>query len=193
VTDQRDLPIVSFPTQAAWAEWLEKNHVTSQGVWVKIAKKTTGVRSVSYAEALDAALCYGWIDGQKAKLDDDFWLQRFTPRRTRSKWSKINCTKATALIQNGEMKPAGLLEVERAKSDGRWDAAYEGQSTATVPADLQKELDKNEAAARFFETLSSVNRYAILYRVQDAKRPETRKRRIDKYVQMLNEHRTLHP
>jgi uncharacterized protein YdeI (YjbR/CyaY-like superfamily) len=160
---------------------------------MKIAKKTTKVGSISYAEALDAALCYGWIDGQKAKLDGDFWLQRFTPRRTRSRWSKINCTKATALIQNGQMKPAGLREVERAKADGRWDAAYEGQSTATVPADLQQELDKNEEAARFFETLSSVNRYAILYRIQDAKRPETRKRRIEKYVHMLNDHQTIHP
>lgn len=193
MTDKRDLPIVSFGTQVAWARWLDKNHEDSPGVWLKIARRSAAVESVSYAEALDIALCYGWIDGQKDKLDDDFWLQRFTPRRARSKWSKINRTKAAALIESGQMKPAGLREVERAKADGRWEAAYEGQRTATVPEDLQRALKKNKEARRFFETLSSVNRYAILYRIQDAKRPETRKRRIDKYVQMLNEHQTIHP
>lgn len=193
LTDKRDLPIVSFATQTAWARWLDKNHDDSPGVWLKIARKSAGVGSVSYAEALEIALCYGWIDGQKDKLDDDFWLQRFTPRRARSKWSRINRTKATALMESGRMKPAGAREVERAKADGRWNAAYEGQRTATVPEDLQRELNKNREARKFFETLSSVNRYAILYRIQDAKKPETRKRRIDKYVQMLNDHETIHP
>ena len=139
------------------------------------------------------ALCHGWIDGQKGKFDDDYWLQRFTPRRTRSKWSKVNRDKATKLIESGEMKPAGLREVERAKADGRWDAAYEAQSEATVPEDLRRELEKNEAAQEFFATLDSTNRYAILYRIQDAKKPETRARRIEKYVTMMNERRKLYP
>ena len=190
---QADLPVRSFPSQAKWATWLEKNHEASPGIWLKIAKKGSGFKSVSYDEALDVALCYGWIDGQKGRFDDDFWVQRFTPRTSRSKWSKINCTKATALIGSGQMKPAGLKEVQRAKADGRWDAAYDSQRTATVPPDLQQELDSNEEARRFFDGLSSVNRYAILYRIQDAKRPETRRRRIERYVQMLSEGKTLHP
>lgn len=184
---------VSFATRDQWTAWLEKNHDSSPGVWLKIAKKGSGVETVSYPEALDAALCYGWIDGQKGRFDERFWVQRFTPRRPRSKWSKINCGKALALIEKGEMRPAGLREVRRAQVDGRWDAAYQGQATATVPRDLQRELDRNKAARDFFATLSSVNRYAILYRIQDAKRPETRARRIQKYVQMLSDHETIHP
>jgi uncharacterized protein YdeI (YjbR/CyaY-like superfamily) len=131
------------------------------------------------------ALCYGWIDGQKASFDDRYWLQRFTPRRSRSKWSKVNRQKATELIERGAMKPAGLREVERAKADGRWDAAYDAQSTATVPDDLRRELEKNDAAREFFQTLNSANRYAILYQIGDAKKPETRARRIEKFVAML--------
>ena len=191
--DQHELPVLFFRSKEKWARWLEKNHEDSLGVWLKIAKKATSVDSVSYEEALDVALCYGWIDGQKGKFDDDFWLQRFTPRRPRSKWSKINCDRATALIKSGEMRPAGRREVERAKTDGRWDAAYEGQATIGVPDDLQRELDANPGARRFFESLSSANRYAILYRIQDAKRPETRRRRIEKYMKMLNDHQTIHP
>jgi uncharacterized protein YdeI (YjbR/CyaY-like superfamily) len=193
LSDSRDLPVLSFESRAEWAAWLDKNHADATGVWLKIARLSARQESVSYVDALDVALCYGWIDGQKGKLDDDFWLQRFTPRRPRSKWSKINRAKATALIASGEMKAPGRREVERARADGRWDAAYEGQRSATVPPDLQKELDANKDAREFFETLSSVNRYAILYRIQDAKRPETRKRRIDKYVQMLKEQKTIHP
>ncbi len=187
------LPIVSFASRREWAAWLGKEHAASSGLWLKIAKKGSGVVSVSYADALEEALCYGWIDGQKGKLDDLYWLQRFTPRRPRSKWSKTNRTKATELVERGKMKPAGLREIERAKADGRWDAAYDAQSTATVPGDLHRELEANPRAKEFFSTLDSINRYAILYRIKDAKRPETRARRIAKFVAMLNEHEKIHP
>ena len=162
-------------------------------MWLKIAKKGSGIETVSYPEALEVALCYGWIDGQKASFDDRYWLQRFTPRRSRSKWSKVNRQKATELIERGAMKPAGLREVERAKADGRWDAAYDAQSTATVPDDLRRELEKNDAAREFFQTLNSANRYAILYQIGDAKKPETRARRIEKFVAMLAERKKLYP
>ena len=152
-----------------------------------------GVESVSYAEAVDGALCYGWIDGQTASLDGRFYLQRYTPRRARSKWSKINRKKVEALIAAGRMKAAGLAEIERAKADGRWDAAYDSPSTATVPEDLREKLDENPKAAAFFEALNSTNRYAILYQIQDAKRPETRARRIDKFVAMLNNDEKPYP
>src|ERR671914_2463970 len=146
----KDLPIVPFASRAAWEAWLKEHHAASDGLWLKIAKKGSGIETVSYAEALEAALCYGWIDGQKASFDDRYWLQRFTPRRLRSKWSKVNRQKATELIKRGEMKPAGLREVERAKADGRWASAYDAQSTATVPDDLRRELEKNEVARVFF-------------------------------------------
>jgi uncharacterized protein YdeI (YjbR/CyaY-like superfamily) len=187
------LPIVSFLSPDEWEEWLDDEYATSRGVWLKIARKGTGRLSVSYDEALDVALAYGWIDGQKGRYDDEHWVQRFTPRTPRSRWSKINCARAGALIAAGRMRPAGLAEVERAKADGRWEAAYDGQSTATVPEDLQRALDANPAARDFFATLSGANRYAILYRVQDAKRPDTRARRIAQLVEMLAERRTLHP
>ena len=193
MTSQPDLPILPFASRASWAAWLAENHETSNGVWLKIAKKGSGIETVSYAEALDAALCHGWIDGQKGRFDDCYWLQRFTPRRPRSKWSKVNREKATRLISDGEMQPAGLREVERARADGRWDAAYEAQSKATVPEDLRRELEKDEAAGAFFATLNSANRYAILYNIQDAKKPETRARRIGKYVAMLREGKKVHP
>ncbi len=193
MTAKPDLPIIAFASSNAWETWLEKHHATANGLWLKIAKKGSGIDTVSYAEALDVALCYGWIDGQKASFDDHHWLQRFTPRRPRSKWSKLNREKATELIKRGEMKPAGLREVERATQDGRWDAAYDAQSTATVPDDLRREFDKNVVARKFFSTLDSRNRYAILYQIQDAKKPETRARRIEKYVAMLNEHKKIYP
>ena len=170
MTAKPDLPIIAFASSNAWETWLEKHHATANGLWLKIAKKGSGIDTVSYAEALDVALCYGWIDGQKASFDDHHWLQRFTPRRPRSKWSKVNREKATELIKRGEMKPAGLREVERATQDGRWDAAYDAQSTATVPDDLRREFDKNVVARKFFSTLDSRNRYAILYQIQDAKK-----------------------
>jgi uncharacterized protein YdeI (YjbR/CyaY-like superfamily) len=193
MTAKPDLPIIAFASSNAWETWLEKHHATANGLWLKIAKKGSGIDTVSYAEALDVALCYGWIDGQKASFDDHHWLQRFTPRRPRSKWSKVNRVKATELIKRGEMKPAGLREVERATQDGRWDAAYDAQSTATVPDDLRREFDKNVVARKCFSTLDSRNRYAILYQIQDAKNPETRARRIEKYVAMLNEHKKIYP
>ena len=187
MTVKPDLPILPFASRSLWEEWLTENHQTSNGLWLRIAKKNSGIRTVSYAEALAVALCHGWIDGQKDGFDDDYWLQRFTPRRTRSKWSTVNREKATKLMESGEMKPAGLREVERARADGRWDAAYEAQSKATVPEDLRRELEKNQAAQEFFAALDGTNRYAILYRIQDAKKPETRARRIEKYVAMLTE------
>ena len=193
MTTKSDLPIVPFASRYAWEAWLEDHHATSGGLWLKIAKKGSGIETVSYAQALDVALCYGWIDGQKASFDEDYWLQRFTPRRARSKWSKVNRRKATELIEAGKMKPTGLWEVERAKQDGRWDAAYDAQSTATVPDDLRRELENNEPAREFFATLDSGNRYAILYQIQDAKKPETRARRIEKYAAMLSEQKKIYP
>jgi uncharacterized protein YdeI (YjbR/CyaY-like superfamily) len=193
MTTAADLPIIPFASREAWAAWLEEQHATSDGLWLKFAKKGSGLDTVTYAEAVEVALCYGWIDGQVRKLDEDHYLQRFTPRRARSRWSKINRQKATELIERGEMKPAGLREVERAKADGRWDAAYDAPSTATVPEDLRRELEKNEPAREFFETLDGRNRYAILYQIQDARRPETRARRIEKYVAMLGEGKKIYP
>lgn len=193
MTDKQDLPIMPFASPGDWEAWLDEHHATSNGLWLKIAKKGSNIATVSYAEALDAALCYGWIDSQKGRFDEDYFLQRFTPRRPRSKWSRINRDKAEKLIEIGEMKPAGLREVEKAKADGRWDAAYASQSKATVPEDLKRKLDENPEAAAFFETLDSTNRYAILYRIQDAKKPETRARRIAEYVTMLSKNEKLHP
>ncbi len=193
MTVKPELPIVPFASREAWETWLEEQHAVSQGVWLKIAKKGSGIETVTYAEALDVALCYGWIDSQADKFDGDYWLQRFTPRKPRSKWSQVNREKITKLTEAGRMRPAGLREVERAKADGRWDAAYEPQSAATVPEDLRLELEKNGGAREFFETLDGTNRYAILYRIQDAKKPETRARRIAKYVEMLVERKKLYP
>ena len=186
------LPIIAFASRAKWKTWLAKNHATAPGVWLEIAKKGSAVASVSYPEAIEVALCYGWIDGQKAATDDDRWLQRFTPRTAKSRWSKINRDKATELIDRGEMQPAGLKEIEAARADGRWDAAYAGQRTMTVPDDLRDALKRNARARAFFETIDSANRYAILYRIHDAKKPETRAARIAKFVSMLAEHRTIH-
>jgi uncharacterized protein YdeI (YjbR/CyaY-like superfamily) len=184
--DRQGLPVLPFASQAAWSEWLAANHDTSKGLWLKIAKAGSGNDSVTYAEAVDAALCHGWIDGQKGAYDEAWWVQRFTPRGPRSKWSKINCGKAEALIASGEMQAAGLGEVQRAKVDGRWAAAYEPQRTATIPDDLAAALDANPAAAAFFGTLKGASRYAILYRIGDAKRPATRAQRIEKFVEMLS-------
>jgi uncharacterized protein YdeI (YjbR/CyaY-like superfamily) len=188
-----DLPVIAFATCERWEAWLAAEHAAAAGVWLKIAKKASGIESVNYAQALDVALCYGWIDGQKGRLDDQFFLQRFTPRKARSKWSQVNCAKATALIERGAMRAAGLAQVEQAKADGRWEAAYPAQSAAAVPEDLRRALEANPAAAAFFATLSSVNRYAILYRLHHVSDPERRAVRIAAYVEMLAEGRTLHP
>src|SRR5579875_1939236 len=176
-----ELPVISFGSAQAWDAWLAEHHAASAGIWLKIAKKGSGVTTVSYAEALDVALCHGWIDGQKGALDEDYWLQRFTPRKPGSRWSRINREKAERLIAGGRMRPTGMREVEAARADGRWDAAYEGQRTIGVPPDLARALADNDEAREFFATLNSVNRYAILYRIGDAKRPETRARRIARY------------
>src|SRR6266508_2795297 len=182
---KQGLPIVQLASAQEGEAWLEEQHETAKGLWLKIAKKAAGIETVSYPEALEVALCYGWIDGQKGSYDKRFWLQRFTPRGPRSKWSQINRDKVEELVAQGRMKPAGLATVEQARADGRWDAAYEPQSRATVPDDLQHALDENPQAKAFFETLNGVNRYAILYRIRDAKRPETRARNIEKFVAML--------
>jgi uncharacterized protein YdeI (YjbR/CyaY-like superfamily) len=178
-------PVRAFASQDEWEAWLDAEHANSDGVWVKFAKKGSGVQTVVYAEALDVALCYGWIDSQVMTLDERFYLQKFTPRRSRSKWSQINREKIEQLTKAGRMKPAGLEQVELAKADGRWDASYPSASTIEVPDDLQKALDANPKAAAFFATLSGSNRYAFLYRLHDAKRPETRARRLEKFVGML--------
>ncbi|WP_207955778.1 YdeI/OmpD-associated family protein [Rubrobacter marinus] len=193
MADKPDLPILPFASREAWGAWLDEHHASSDGLWLKIAKKGSGLETVSYAEAVEVALCYGWIDGQGRGLDDACWLQRFTPRRPRSRWSRVNREKATRLIESGAMKPAGLREVERARADGRWDAAYEAPSKATVPDDLRRELEKNEVARTFFDALDGTNRYAILYRIGEAKKPETRARRIEKYVTMLGEGKKIYP
>jgi uncharacterized protein YdeI (YjbR/CyaY-like superfamily) len=186
------LPVLELADREAWAAWLDAEHASSPGVWLRIAKAGAGARSVSYADGLDVALCHGWIDGQKRPLDDRFWLQRFTPRKGRSRWSKRNRARAEELIATGEMAPAGLAEVERARADGRWEAAYDSPATATVPPDLRAALDAEPAAAAFFAGLDGANRYAILYRVQEARRPETRARRIATFVAMLAEGRRIH-
>ena len=186
-----DLPVLEFASPAEFDAWLREHHETEPGLWLKVAKK--GSVGVSYPQAVELALCYGWIDGQARSLDDMHYLQRFTPRTARSKWSKINRDKVTALIEAGRMTPAGLRAVAAAKADGRWDAAYAGPATATVPPDLRSALDANPAAAEFFATLDSRNRFAILHRTQDAKRPETRARRIDKFVTMLANSEKIYP
>jgi uncharacterized protein YdeI (YjbR/CyaY-like superfamily) len=188
-----ELEIRSFATLADWAEWLDEHHASVDALWLKFAKKESGIASITYAEALDMALCYGWIDGQAKGIDEIHWLQRFGVRRPRSKWSKRNRRKAEELIKSGRMKPAGVREVKAAKADGRWDAAYDSPRTATVPPDLQAELDANPDAKAFFATLDGTNRYAILYRIQEAKKPETRARRIAQFVAMLLEKKTIHP
>ena len=187
-----ELPILLFATPADFEAWLEENHGESGGIWLKIAKKGSGETSISYAEGLELALCFGWIDSQKRGLDESFFLQRFTPRRPRGRWSRINREKVEALIAAKAMRPAGMAEVEAAKADGRWEAAYEGARTAKVPDDLQRELDANEAAREFFATLDGSNRYAILYRLDEAKKPETRERRLRKFVAMLERGEKIH-
>jgi uncharacterized protein YdeI (YjbR/CyaY-like superfamily) len=185
--------VLSFATQRRFAAWLAKHHTSSTGVWIKIAKAASGFTSIKYAEAVETALCWGWIDSQSKGIDDDWYRQRFTPRGRRSPWSTLNCAKADALVAAGKMNPAGLAEIDRAKKDGRWARAYDPPSRATVPADLAAALAVNSRASRFFRRLDSVNRYAILHRVQQATKPETRARRIANFVKMLARKEKLHP
>jgi uncharacterized protein YdeI (YjbR/CyaY-like superfamily) len=187
-----ELPALLFSDAGEMEAWLEENNDPSEGLWLKIAKKGAREPSVTYDEAVELALSFGWIDSQVRRFDDQHYLQRFTPRRPRGRWSKINREKAEALIAAGKMRPGGLAEVEAAQADGRWDAAYEGQRTAKVPPDLQRRLDANPAAREFFDSLDGANRYAIVYRLDDAKKPETRKRRLDKFVAMLERGEKIH-
>jgi uncharacterized protein YdeI (YjbR/CyaY-like superfamily) len=193
VADQvPDLPVEQFPSARAWERWLARNHARSPGVWLEIAKKGAAATTVSYPEAVDVALCYGWIDGVRHKKDETYFRQRFTPRTRTSKWSKINRDKVEALVAAGRMQPSGQAAVDAARADGRWDAAYAGSRSIEVPDDLARALRRNARAHRAFETLDSRNRYSIVYRVNDAKRPETRARRIETFVVMLAEGRTIH-
>lgn len=189
---EAELPIVTFPTAGHLDVWLEKHHASSRGVWLRLAKKGSDETTVTYAEAVEIALCWGWIDGQKKSHDDVSWLQKFTARGPNSVWSKINHDKAQALIASGEMKAPGLAAIERAKANGRWAAAYDPQSRAKVPDDLRAALDASPRAKAFFATLDSANRYAVLFRVHTANKPETRAKRIARFVEMLAAHQKLH-
>ena len=188
-----DLPVHAFATQADFEAWLETEHERAPGLWIRIAKKASGIPTVTPADAIDSCLCFGWIDGKRISGDETTFLQRYTPRRRRSKWSKINRARAEELMAAGRVRPAGLAEIERAKADGRWEAAYDSPANATVPDDLRAALDAEPRAADAFERLDATNRYAVLYRVHDAKRPETRERRIRQFVEMLARGERLYP
>ena len=187
-----DLPVRRFASRAAWEKWLRANHDRSPGMWIELAKKDSGVDSVSRADALEVALRYGWIDSQSMTVDEKRYRQRFTPRRSRSKWSKINCAAVERLHAEGRLAPAGIREMEAAKGDGRWEAAYDSPRTMAVPPDLEARLARNARARRAFQKLDSQNRYAILYRLHHAKRADTRQRRLDQFVAMLEAGRTIH-
>ena len=190
---QSGLPVVFFKNQSSWEAWLSKNNSLSKGVWLRIAKKISKLESLSYLKAVETALCYGWIDGQKKTYDEESWLQRFGPRGSRSIWSKINRTKAEELILQGRMRPSGLVAIEKAKGNGQWEKAYDSQKTAMPARDFEKILKSRPKAKAFFEKLDSQNRYAILFRIHNAKKPETRQKRIKKFVEMLERHEKLHP
>jgi len=187
-----DLPILLFDTQQEWSTWLKENHKQPKGLWLKLAKTSSDKMSVRYAEALEEALRYGWIDGQKQAYNGEYWLQKFTPRNPKSVWSKVNVAKAEALITSGKMQPAGLAAVDLAKQDGRWSAAYDSPSTTTIPEDFQAALDANPKAKQFFETLNRANVYGFCWRIQTAKKPETRRARIEKFIEMLSQGKKLH-
>jgi uncharacterized protein YdeI (YjbR/CyaY-like superfamily) len=178
-------PILQLASPEEWEAWLDAEHAGSDGVWLKFAKKGSGVTTVLYPEALDVALCFGWIDSQVMTLDERFYLQKFTPRRSKSKWSKINVEKIEALTKAGRMRPAGLEQVELAKADGRWDAAYSSPANMTEPPDLKKALKASPKAAEFWATLNKSNRFAAIYQLEDAKKPETRERRLAKFIGMF--------
>jgi uncharacterized protein YdeI (YjbR/CyaY-like superfamily) len=192
VTGSAPGAIRGFKTRKDFTAWLEKNHKTSPALWVRIAKKGSGIKSITYAEGVEVALCYGWIDAQKLPESETAWLQRFMPRRPRSIWSRINREKALALIVNGQMNEAGLVEIERAKKDGRWEAAYDSPSGASVPPDFERELERHPKAKEFFKSISAANRYAIIWRLQTAKKAETRAKRARSFIEMLEKGETLH-
>jgi uncharacterized protein YdeI (YjbR/CyaY-like superfamily) len=187
-----ELPVISFKSQKAWATWLAKNHSKSNGVWIHCYKKNSGIRSITRIEALDEALCYGWIDGQAKGVDEKSWLQKFTPRRSKSIWSKINIENIQRLTDAGKMKPSGLKEVELAKQDGRWEKAYDSPSSSQVPEDFLKKLSANKKAKEFFETLNRSNVYAITWRLQTAKKEETREKRMNLILEMLAAGKKFH-
>jgi uncharacterized protein YdeI (YjbR/CyaY-like superfamily) len=188
----KELPVLRFASRAAWQKWLAANHERSPGVWIELAKKGSGLPSITFPEALEVALCYGWIDSQSLSVDEKRYRQRFTPRRARSKWSKINCAAVERLHAEGLLAPAGLREMEAAKRDGRWEAAYASPKAIVVPPDLEARLAESPRARRAFEALDGRNRYAILYRLHDAKRADTRRRRLEQFVAMLEAGRTIH-
>lgn len=187
-----ELPTLPFANKKKWTDWLAKQHDKSAGVWLQIAKRDSGIATVTYDDALESALCYGWIDGQKKGFDEKYWLQKFTPRGPKSIWSKINAEKVERLIKSGEMMPAGLKAIEAAKKDGRWDVAYASQKNISIPEDFQAALDKNQKAKAFFETLRSAERYSFLFRIQTAKKAETRAKRIQQFVEMLERNEKFH-
>lgn len=187
-----EVPTLLFENASHWEAWLREHHAELNGVWIKLAKKASGIPSVTYGEALDVALCFGWIDGQKKALDGSFFLQRFTPRRPRSLWSKRNTTRCVELTVAGKMQPSGLAEVEAAKRDGRWDAAYDSPKTMVLPDDFLTALEKNHRALTFFNTLSQSNKYGIAWRLQTARTPETRMRRFEALIAMLDRGESLH-
>jgi uncharacterized protein YdeI (YjbR/CyaY-like superfamily) len=187
-----EYPELFFETPAEWRDWLEINHAIEKGVWLRFYKKGSGIASLNYAGALDEALCFGWIDGQSKSLDENSYLQKFTPRRAKSIWSKRNIEHIARLIQEGKMKPSGLKEAEAAKTDGRWQKAYDSPANMTVPEDFLRELSKDKKALVFFETLNKTNTYAIAWRLQTAKRQETRERRIKTIIEMLSRGEKFH-
>jgi uncharacterized protein YdeI (YjbR/CyaY-like superfamily) len=195
MTEQKttNLPILLFADQPAFEAWLKHHQSDQMGVLIKLAKKGSGFNSINYDQAVESALCYGWIDSQASAFDDKFYLQKFTPRKSKSKWSKLNTEKAEALIASGRMQPSGYHQVELAKADGRWAAAYDPRSQITVPEDFQTAMDENQRAKEFFSSLNSINRYAILHRLQEAKRPETRATRIKKFIEMLANNQKIYP
>lgn len=184
---------LAFKSSIAFRDWLEKNHAGTEGIWLRIYKKDSGKASITYAEALDQVLCFGWIDGQKRPNDENSWLQKFTPRRAKSGWSKLNTQHAERLIKSGQMTPAGLEAVKAAQADGRWEAAYASPRNATPPEDFLKLLGTNKEAKAFFASLNKANIYAIVYRLQTAKKPETRERRMKKIFEMLTRGEKFHP
>jgi uncharacterized protein YdeI (YjbR/CyaY-like superfamily) len=187
-----ELPVISFISVRQWERWLSSNHADTKGIWLQFYKKNAGVKSITHAEALDAALCYGWIDGQLKKSDEESWLQKFTPRRPKSIWSKKNREHVERLEKEGRMKPAGLEEVEQAKADGRWDKAYDSSKNMEIPEDFLKQLSKNRKASAFFDTLNKANKYAVVWRLQTAKKPETREKRMKAILEMLSKREKFH-
>lgn len=188
-----NLPILLFTDQPAFETWLTSHQSDQKGVWIKLAKKGSGITTINYDQAVESALCYGWIDSQASSFDDKLYLQKFTPRKSKSKWSKLNTEKAEALIASGRMQPSGYHQVELAKADGRWAAAYDPQSQISIPDDFQSAMDENQRAQEFFSSLNSINRYAILHRLQEAKKPETRASRIKKFIEMLANNQKIYP